>query len=404
MLPRRQQAVQLTAPDHLQLTLDKLVSLPGPHQVLCRVQCVGLCYSDMKLLHQFDRHPRKTPILAHLSREILAEIPSYVPGAAPTVPGHEAVVEVVAVGAQVTRARAGGRYLVQADFRDLVTAGSNAAFGYNFEGALQEYVLLDERVMIAADGEEYLLPVPNDRSSSQLALIEPWACVEEAFAHHERRQLTPGGTTLVINPRNLPVDLSGLDLALPARLLAIGAAPSGFNALPEDETGPIDDLVVVGADAEQLERWFPRLRARGLALVLLAGERFARELRLPLGRIHYGPLRLCATTTAEAARALAVIPDTCEIRAGDHVHIIGAGGPMGVMAVARVIASSRAGARVDAACATRRAARPWSPGWRRWPSGRGWRLGSSTRNTRCLRAGSTTPCSWPRSPSSSSAP
>jgi threonine dehydrogenase-like Zn-dependent dehydrogenase len=347
MLPERQQAVQLTAPDQLQLTLDKRISPPGPLQVLCRVQCVGLCYSDMKLLHQFDRHPRKSAILRHLSAEILAGIPSYVPGSAPTVPGHEAVVEVVAVGSEVTRVRAGGRYLVQADYRDLATAGSNAAFGYNFEGGLQEYVLLDERVMISADGEEYLVPVPEDRAASQLALIEPWACVEEAFAHEERRQLTPGGTTLLINAESLSCDLSALDLALPGRLLALGACPPGFTLLPAGEAPAIDDLLVVGADAAALETWFPRLKAQGLALLALAGRRFTRPLMLPLGRIHYGPVRLAATTSGRFAECLACIPENGELRQADHVHVIGAGGPMGVMAVARVIAGSRPGALIE---------------------------------------------------------
>ena len=37
----------------------------------------------------------------------------------------------------------GERVLVQTDYRHLPTASSNAAFGYNFEGALQEYVVLD---------------------------------------------------------------------------------------------------------------------------------------------------------------------------------------------------------------------------------------------------------------------
>ncbi len=59
----------------------------------------------------------------------------------------------------------GERYLVQADYRWLLTANSNAAFGYNFEGALQEYVLMDERVITSPQGDSML--VAGYRESGQ---------------------------------------------------------------------------------------------------------------------------------------------------------------------------------------------------------------------------------------------
>jgi len=52
-----------------------------------------------------------------------------------------------ATGSEVTSVEPGRRYLVQADWRDLKTAKSNGAFGYNFEGGLQQYVLIDEVVV-----------------------------------------------------------------------------------------------------------------------------------------------------------------------------------------------------------------------------------------------------------------
>ena len=106
------------------------------------------------------------------------------PGSLPTVPGHEVVCRVVAVGDQVKHHKVGQRYLVQADYRQLPTAGgSNAAFGYNFEGGLQEYTLLDERVVIAPDGDRFLIPAGEDKSASAVALVEPWACVEDCLRH-----------------------------------------------------------------------------------------------------------------------------------------------------------------------------------------------------------------------------
>ena len=54
-LPETQYAVQLVAPDELILNKAKDVPVPGSHQVLCRVEAVGLCFSDLKLLKQ-QRH------------------------------------------------------------------------------------------------------------------------------------------------------------------------------------------------------------------------------------------------------------------------------------------------------------------------------------------------------------
>ncbi|RPJ25108.1 MAG: alcohol dehydrogenase, partial [Planctomycetaceae bacterium] len=144
-IPDKQYAVQLVGPDQLTLNKAKEVFRPGPHQILAKVEVVGLCFSDLKLLKQFTGHVRKGPVVEGVDLDILKDIPSYVPDAAPTVPGHETVVRIVAVGPDVERHKPGERYLVQTDYRWLRTATSNAAFGYNFEGALQEYVLMDER-------------------------------------------------------------------------------------------------------------------------------------------------------------------------------------------------------------------------------------------------------------------
>ena len=136
--PATQYAVQLVGPGQLKLNTAKEVRSPGPHQVLARIECVGLCFSDLKLLKQFDQHPRKSAVIKGLSAEALNEMPNYVPGSKPTVPGHEVTCRIVAVGGKVKHHKVGERCIVQADYRDLPTAGSASAFGYNFEGALQE--------------------------------------------------------------------------------------------------------------------------------------------------------------------------------------------------------------------------------------------------------------------------
>ena len=136
-IPQTQQAVQLVGPDQLQLNPSKPVFQPGAHQVLGKVEVVGLCFSDLKLLKQFSGHARKSAVASGVDVQTLAGMPHYVPGDQPTVPGHETVVRIVGVGPEVTRHKVGERYLVQTDYRWLPTASSASAFGYNFEGALQ---------------------------------------------------------------------------------------------------------------------------------------------------------------------------------------------------------------------------------------------------------------------------
>src|SRR3989304_7259455 len=112
-LPKRQCAVQLVGPDKLILNKTKEVFSPGRYQILCRVEAVGLCFSDLKLLKQFSSHVLKSRIISGIDPEILKEIPSYVPDQKPAVPGPEAVVRIQAVCPSVENFKPGERYLVQ---------------------------------------------------------------------------------------------------------------------------------------------------------------------------------------------------------------------------------------------------------------------------------------------------
>src|SRR3954452_16036684 len=196
--PKKQYAVQLVGPGQLKLNTSKDVVQPGPYQILAKVECVGLCFSDLKLLKQFDQHARKSGVVRGVDENALREMTNYVPGDKPTVPGHEVTCRIVAVGEKVKHHKVGERCLVQTDYRDLPTANSNAAFGYNFEGALQEYVLMDERVVFDKAGDRFLIPVSEEKSASAVALVEPWACVEDSYVNKERQSIKPGGKLLVV--------------------------------------------------------------------------------------------------------------------------------------------------------------------------------------------------------------
>jgi threonine dehydrogenase-like Zn-dependent dehydrogenase len=348
-LPSNQRGVQLTGRDHLALNAAKAVDAPGSHQIVCRVEAAGLCFSDLKLIRAFSDHNRKSEVVSGIAPEVLRDVPSYVPGHLPTVPGHEAAVRVCAVGEAVTCVTPGSRYLVQTDYRWLRTAESNAAFGYNFEGALQQYVLMDERIILSPEGDCMLLPAPDEISASSVALVEPWACVEQAYAVEERRAVAREGRMLVV------ADSAEAAPAL-AALLSQGERPGEVWWLSADDPPGVrgvvfrrpegiervpdascDDVVYFGARAEAVEAAVPKIAPAGLLNVVRCGARFRRDVALPLGRAHYSGVRIAGTPGADPAESFGVIPESGEVLAGDTIDIIGAGGPMGVMHVVRTL-------------------------------------------------------------------
>src|ERR1017187_6600730 len=108
-IPEKQRAVQLVAPDQLRANDSRPACQPGPPQILRQVEVCGLCFSDLKLLKQFSGHARKSEITAGIDSAALAQMPHYVPGEKPVVPGHETVVRIVKVGPGVKRFKAGER-------------------------------------------------------------------------------------------------------------------------------------------------------------------------------------------------------------------------------------------------------------------------------------------------------
>ena len=260
-------------------------------------------------------------------------------GRLPTVPGHEPVGRIVAVGDRVRRHRVGERCLIQTDYRHLPTAAANAAFGYNFEGGLQEYVLLDERMIIEPEtGERFLIPVGEEPSASAVALVEPWACVEASYVYRERRGPLPGGRMLVV------ADAGHAD-RWPRR--AARAGPAG----PADRPGgrrrrsgrrsrrpgfavtrvaDLADLPAPGVRRHRLLRGRCRPGSRrsrtawrfaGLINVVTGGVSIGRPVALDIGRVHYDLTRWIGTAGASATEGYAAIPADGEVRAGDRMAV-----------------------------------------------------------------------------------
>ncbi len=348
-IPATEDAIQIVDAGRVVHNRNKEVPEPGPHQILVRMEACGLCFSDTKLLHAFTSHPRKGPVLSGLDAEVLAEIPSYTPDRVFTVPGHEAVGRIVAAGDRVTRHRVGERCLIQTDYRHLLTASANAAFGYNFEGGLQQYVLLDERMIIEPEtGERFLIPVDEEPSASAVALVEPWACVEASYVYQERQGPLQGGRLLVVADEGHSIDgmAAVLDRANPAHLTAVIAAAAQRAAFERFAATTItdlatlaraafDDVVYFGADAARIEALQDSLALGGLINVVTGGVSIGQPVSLDVGRVHYDLTRWTGTSGTSAIEGYEGIPADGEVRSGDQMAVIGAAGPMGLMHVVR---------------------------------------------------------------------
>src|SRR5205085_951471 len=132
------------------------------------------------------------------------------------------------------------------------TANSNAAFGYNFEGGLQEYCIVDERVAIDSNGDRFLIPVKEEKSASAVALVEPWACVENSYVNRERQGVKAKGRLLIVAESALPADKfpalpveGGGNVGTVKNIAAADAAN-----MPNEG---FDDIVYFGSDRKTIE-------------------------------------------------------------------------------------------------------------------------------------------------------
>ena len=233
----------------------KLIRVPmpdyGPDELLIRHDAVGLCFSDTKVIRQGENHPR-------IYRNMQAN---------PVVLGHEVAMTVVGVGQNLQdQVQVGDRFIIQAD---IYAGGVNLAYGYEIQGGLSQYNVMDQRILNGDDGN-YLIPVQPGTGSAESALTEPWACVIAAYQLTYRTGIKPGGTTWIVGTGpDRPYTIgSGFDEAsYPKRLLLTNvpaafeewlrerAADLGVEVIEIDDVANppedlVDDIILLGADAD----------------------------------------------------------------------------------------------------------------------------------------------------------
>jgi D-arabinose 1-dehydrogenase-like Zn-dependent alcohol dehydrogenase len=310
----------------------------GPDQLLVRHDACGLCFSDIKVIRLGEEHPR-------IYRDMEAE---------PVTLGHEVSMTVVGVGDNLRgKYQVGDRFIIQAD---IFVDGIGYAYGYEIQGGLSQYGVIDQRILNGDDGS-YLIPVQHETGYAEAALTEPWACVIAAYGLSYRTSLKAGGTTWIIGvqPGAGPYTISaGFDQAShPARLLLTNV-PTGFEAWLRDRAAaigvevmevedlaappmtPVDDVVLLGADAGTVERVSPHLADYGI-LALIAEDEMVRKTAVDVGRVHYNRWTYVGGRGPDVAGAYSDVPVRSSLQLGGQAWFVGAGGPMGRMHVQRAL-------------------------------------------------------------------
>lgn len=329
------------------------VPRPAADQILIRSDAVGLCYSDVKILRLGREHPRL------YNRDLASH---------PIVQGHEVTMTVVEVGeAWRDRFAPGQRLALQAD---IYYRGLNLAYGYVFYGGLAQYGLLGPA---ALDGDEgcYAIDVPDSLGYAEVALTEPWACVEAAYIPRRRLHTRRNGALWIIGhpglqgsydlgqtfaaglPERIIVsDVPGSvwqDLAWPEVIVRDGITPEQFAGLAAAETdGGFDDAIVLDPTPELLDHLTPAL-AVGATINLVGDRPLGRPVQVDAGRVHYDYITYLGTNGPDIGAAYGEARNRAELRAGGVAWIIGAGGPMGRMHLQRMLEMPAGPARIVAA-------------------------------------------------------
>jgi hypothetical protein len=112
-------------------------------------------------------------------------------------------------------------------------------------------------------------------------------------------------------------------------------------ASPAETTGTgkgIDDIIILGADPDIVEKASPNLASYGICAVI-ASEPMPRKVNLDVGRVHYNRWLYVGTTSTDISQAYSEVKTRSTVKPGGTSWFVGAGGPMGRMHVQKAIQS-----------------------------------------------------------------
>ena len=319
------------------------VPTPGADQMLVRIDSVGLCFSDVKIMRQGGSHPKL------YDRDLSKE---------PTRLGHEVSLTVIEVGDDLKdRYHAGQRLAVQPD---IYQDGRSTAYGYTIPGGLIQYHLMGAEMLETDDGA-CLLPLPDSMGYAEASTLEPWGCVMAAYTQRRRLEPKAGGTMWIIGRPGDERDYafsSGLDAPATIVLTDVPASVEKLvqgtsattvvrNGLGAGDYQALVDELTDGAGFDDIVMLDPRTAATVGAVATHIARRgtlnMVGETELDglvdtdVGRLHYDYTAYVGGRGPDIAASYGEARNRCDLRSGGTTVFVGAGGPMGLMHVQRAI-------------------------------------------------------------------
>jgi threonine dehydrogenase-like Zn-dependent dehydrogenase len=277
---------------------------PKDDELLVRIDAVGVCASDWKMIAQGESHARMRGM----------DLKNH-----PTVPGHEVSLTAVKIGQSLqARYKVGQRFSVQAE---IYLKGENIAYGYKMRGADQQYQTIGPDIYAGG----YLLPIDPRMGYAQAALAEPWACVYHAYHHHrETHSVKPGGTVWYVGAGPLGLmhiekgirDGAGVVVVSEMKAERLAKVSSSLGPLAREKgvrlhlvdlskepvdtvlaKGKVDDILVLAPVARAAEDAITYLAKNGYFNMFAGFEsRDKAWMKLNLNDMHYGGWTMIATS------------------------------------------------------------------------------------------------------------
>lgn len=320
------------------------VPTPNDDQLLVRIDSVGMCFSDVKIIKQGGAHPKL------YNRDLSVE---------PTRLGHEVSLTVIEVGANLQdKYVPGQRLAVQPD---IYQNGKSTAYGYTIPGGLTQFHLIGAEVL-ETDAGACLLPLEDAQLGyAASSLLEPWGCVVAAYTQRRRLEPLPGGVMWIVGRpgdtrdyqfsvgldapgtivlTDAPPSVRALAAQTDAEIIARNSlSPDAYAALAAELTDGkgFDDIVVLAPRSATAVSTIARHIARRGTMNLVGTKPLDGLVDADVGRLHYDYIAFVGNPGPDIAASYGEERNRCELRAGGAAVFIGAGGPMGQMHVQRAI-------------------------------------------------------------------
>ena len=319
------------------------VQKPTANQLLVRVDSVGLCFSDVKLIRMGRKHPKL------YDRDLTQE---------PTRLGHEAALTIIDVGEELKgKYSPGQRVAVQPD---IYQNGKSTAYGYTIPGGLIQYHLIGPE-MLETDEGACLLPVETSMGYAEASLLEPWGCVLASYTQRRRLDPKDGGVMWIIGRSGDDREYQfSSGLQAPATIILSDApaavakladqtsakivvrnniTPEQYTSLSQEFTDSrgFDDIVMLDPrSAETVSGVAKHIMRRG-TLNLVGQTPLDGLVNADVGRLHYDYIAFIGNQGPDIGASYGEKRNRCELKQGGTTVFVGAGGPMGQMHVQRAI-------------------------------------------------------------------